>query len=103
MWFIHNAWLIPLIPAVSFLVILAIGKRLGEGAAFIGIASVGASFLLAVGTAIQWIRQPTVEGVRRAYDHNLFTWWESGASGKQTGRVLKFPFGIHVDGLTVMM
>ena len=27
-WFLEHAWIIPLIPAVSFALILAVGKRL---------------------------------------------------------------------------
>src|SRR4051794_27986358 len=55
-WFLDHAWLIPLIPAISFWVILLIGKRFGPRAAWIGIGSVGASWVLAVANVIQWIQ-----------------------------------------------
>ncbi len=61
-WFLENAWLIPLIPAVSFVAILAFGKRLGAKAAWIGIGSVGAVWLLALGNVFQWIQR--VNGFR---------------------------------------
>jgi NADH-quinone oxidoreductase subunit L len=54
---LENAWIIPLIPAASFLVILLFGKRLqrwprqgGE----LGIAAVGIAFLLALVVNVQW-------------------------------------------------
>ncbi|MGQ0826165.1 MAG: NADH-quinone oxidoreductase subunit L [Actinomycetota bacterium] len=56
MWFLENAWLIPLIPAVSFVLILVFGKRMPRHGSEIGIGAVGASFLLACGSAYQWIQ-----------------------------------------------
>ena len=46
-----HAWIIPLIPAISFLLILAIGKKLPRGGSEIGIASVSICFVLALGVA----------------------------------------------------
>ena len=60
MWFLDNAWLIPFLPALSFFVILLFGKRTGKytnGGAYIGIAAILTSFVLALGTAIQWINR----------------------------------------------
>ena len=57
MWFMENAWLVPLIPAVSFVLILLFGKRLPRGGAEVGIGAVGASFVLSVGAAWQWINR----------------------------------------------
>ena len=54
-WFLDNAWLIPLIPAISYFVILLFGKRFGERAAWIGLASIGSAWVLACGTVVQWI------------------------------------------------
>ncbi|HEX7096530.1 MAG TPA: NADH-quinone oxidoreductase subunit L [Acidimicrobiales bacterium] len=55
-WFIHNAWLIPLIPAISFVLILFIGKRTPGKGATIGIAAVAVSAVLSIGTAVQWVQ-----------------------------------------------
>src|SRR3954447_24082969 len=55
MWFLENAWLVPLIPAVSFVVILLFGKRMPRKGSEVGILAVGASFVLSVGAAYQWI------------------------------------------------
>ena len=54
-WFLDHAWLIPLIPAISYAVILLFGKRFGERAAWIGLASIGSAWVLALGTVVQWI------------------------------------------------
>jgi NADH-quinone oxidoreductase subunit L len=98
-WFLDNAWLIPAIPAVSFLVILLFGKQLPRRAAdLVGVPAVGASFLLACATAVAWInRSPVGEGEERLrpYVERGFTWWQ--------GNGIKFQIGIHIDGLAVMM
>ena len=54
-WLYENAWLIPALPAASFLLILFFGKRLPFKGAEIGIAAVGTAFVLAVLTTFTWI------------------------------------------------
>ncbi|MGE5701800.1 MAG: NADH-quinone oxidoreductase subunit L [Clostridia bacterium] len=44
------AWLVPLFPLVAFILIVSFGKQLREGAAYVGILAVGASFVLALMT-----------------------------------------------------
>src|SRR3954453_16696006 len=99
MWFLRNAYLIFLLPAISFWLILLFGKRFKNGGDMIGIVAVGVSFVLACGTAIQWINQPAIgegeEKLRHAFDRTLFPWFDLGGHKTQ--------FGIHIDGLTVMM
>ena len=56
-WFLTHAWLIPVIPAVGFAVIILIGKRLPRKGSEVGIAALAAAFVLALGTAIQWIQR----------------------------------------------
>jgi NADH-quinone oxidoreductase subunit L len=51
------AWLIPAIPALSFVLILAFGKRLPHGGSEIGIAAVALAFVLALGTGVGWIQR----------------------------------------------
>ena len=53
-WFLENAWIIPLLPAISFLVILFFGKRMPKKGAEVGIAAVGISFILAILTGVAW-------------------------------------------------
>ena len=54
-WLYENAWLIPALPAASFLLILFFGKRLPFKGAEIGIVAVGAAFVLALLTSFSWI------------------------------------------------
>src|SRR5947209_1134714 len=51
-----HAVLVPLIPAVSFVVILLFGRRMPRQGSEVGIAAIGASFLLSCGAAVGWIR-----------------------------------------------
>jgi NADH-quinone oxidoreductase subunit L len=124
MWFLENAWLVPLIPAVSFWLILLFGKHLPRKGAELGIAAVGAAFVLSVGAVVQWINRVNdaeggehgVEGALRALgrsvgrlaqeegDHGVtvvepvtrhFTWFQNGG--------VEFGAGIQIDGLAVMM
>ena len=47
------AWLIPLLPAVSALIIWLFGTRLAKGGALVGITAVGLAFLIALGVAAE--------------------------------------------------
>jgi NADH-quinone oxidoreductase subunit L len=121
MWFLNNAWLIPVIPTVSFFLILLFGKRTARwtnGGSYIGLAALLASFVLAVGTAAQWISRVQDAGgghegalaalgkslVPNAEEHtrpfvapviNSWTWWQSGG--------VKFTIGTQIDGLAVAL
>jgi NADH-quinone oxidoreductase subunit L len=88
---LDNAWLIPLLPALSFVVILFFGKRLPKKGAEVGIAALTASFVIAVLGALEWIG----EEVPRHPVHGHHEWFEMGG--------VHFGAGFHVDGLTVMM
>src|SRR5712692_6525611 len=112
---LENAWLIPSIPAVSFLAILLFGKRSPKQGAAIGIAAVGASFLASCVAAVEWVQRVddatgssqglaafTKGIVSQAGSHHVVqpvtesvTWWQNGSA--------KFGVGTYVDGLTVMM
>ncbi|HSK95344.1 MAG TPA: NADH-quinone oxidoreductase subunit L [Euzebyales bacterium] len=47
------AWLIPLLPAVSALLILSFGKRLAKGGALLGITALALAFVVAVGVSVE--------------------------------------------------
>jgi NADH-quinone oxidoreductase subunit L len=51
---LENAYVVPLVMAASFVLTLAIGKRLGKHASWIGIVSIGFCFLFAIGVNVQW-------------------------------------------------
>ncbi|HUW03163.1 MAG TPA: NADH-quinone oxidoreductase subunit L [Acidimicrobiales bacterium] len=53
---LENAWIIPLLPAASFLLTLFFGKRLKGGAHWFGIAAVGTAFVLALVVNVQWFQ-----------------------------------------------
>jgi len=52
---LENAWIIPLIPAASFFLILLVGKRLPRKGSELGIAAVGIAFALALVVNVQWL------------------------------------------------
>ena len=116
MIFLDHAWLVPLIPAVSFVLILLFGKKLPRGGSEIGITAVGASFLLSCGALVQWINHLRDEvggtalgALGRSVGHlggeegliqtppvtHSVTWFQTGG--------FKLTAGIQIDGLAVMM
>src|SRR4029079_813415 len=94
-WFLTHAYLIPLIPAIAFAVIILVGKRLPKGGSEVGIASMLASLVIAAGATYQWI-----DLVRSSHGEEVkpvirdWTWWESGG--------VRFGIGEHIDGLAIM-
>jgi NADH-quinone oxidoreductase subunit L len=99
-WFLDHAWLIPLIPGIAFGVIILFGKRIGKPAdhgAYIGIASMAAALVLAIGAAIQWIDRSHAAGEEAfvAPVVKKWVWWQSGS--------FEFAVGQHVDGLAIVM
>ena len=50
-----HAWIIPLIPALSFVAILAFGRKMPRGGSEIGIASVALCFVLALAVGVGWM------------------------------------------------
>ncbi len=54
---LSHVWIIPALPALSFVLILAFGKRLPRGGSEIGIAAVAIAFVLACGTGVGWIQR----------------------------------------------
>ncbi|SVE51469.1 uncharacterized protein METZ01_LOCUS504323, partial [marine metagenome] len=53
-WLLRNVWLIPLLPALSFVGILFFGKKMSRGGSELGIAAVGIAFVLALLTGVAW-------------------------------------------------
>ena len=121
-WFLRNAWLIPLLPALSFVGILFFGKRLPRGGSELGIAALGIALLLSVCTGLAWMsHRDDYHGQEIhlsvvAVDHdgpaadpgghqvhgepsvavtNTVTWFQAGG--------VEFTAGTLVDGPAVMM
>jgi NADH-quinone oxidoreductase subunit L len=115
---LEYAWIIPVIPAVSFAFILLFGRRMPRHGSEVGIVAVGASFVLACVAAVQWIQRvndaSTHEGMGfvQAFGRGFMahtggneaavkpvietvTWWQNGG--------IKFTVGTQIDGLAVMM
>ncbi|MFZ4721026.1 MAG: NADH-quinone oxidoreductase subunit L [Ilumatobacteraceae bacterium] len=90
-WFLEHAWLIPVIPAVAFFLIIFFGKKMPRGGSEIGILSMVAALVLSAGATYQWIQwshhseEPIIKSVK---------WWSSGP--------FEFSIGQHIDGLAVM-
>ena len=112
---LQNAWIVPSLPAASFVAILLFGKRAGRRAAWWGIGAVGSSFIAACVAAGQWIQRVDdatghsqglaafTKGLATTGEaHQVVkpvtesvTWWQNGG--------VKFGVGTYVDGLTVLM
>ena len=90
MWFLENAWLIPVIPTIGFFVILLLGKRMPLKGAEIGFGTLAASFVLACGTVYQWIQR--VDHYSAGHEGRSARWPPSGvdhprpAAGQTEGR-----------------
>src|SRR5215831_8458040 len=105
MFFLDYAWLIPLIPALSFVLILFFGKRMPKHGSEIGITAVGLSFVLSCGALVQWVlhlhdkvagNKVTEEGLKATEPVLHFGKW------LQNGGV-NLRAGIQIDGLAVIM
>ncbi len=109
-WFLEHAWVIPIIPAVAFALIIFFGKRLPMKGSELGVASMVASLVLSLGAAWQWIQKinDASEGgvahlTRAAGEKTPFvgpivrewTWWQSGG--------FEFGIGQHIDGLALTL
>ncbi|HMS25511.1 MAG TPA: proton-conducting transporter membrane subunit, partial [Acidimicrobiia bacterium] len=92
-WMLTHAWLIFVIPAISYFLILFFGKRLPKKGHEIGLASMASVVVMAAVLAYQWItRADSLEG---HVFGQTYTWWRNGS--------LQLGVGTHVDGLAVMM
>jgi NADH-quinone oxidoreductase subunit L len=117
MFFLDKAWLIPLIPALSFVVILLFGKKLPRQGSEVGVLAVGASFVLACGALVRWIMRvqdakggSALGALGRSIGHlgaegggeaqvlpvlHHVTWFQNGG--------VRLTAGIQIDGLAVVM
>ena len=109
-WFLDHAWLIPIIPAVAFVLIIFFGKKLPMKGSELGVLSMLASLAFAGGAAWQWIQRVNSvvdvahEAVKEGAHHvapyvepviREWTWWQSGG--------FHFGIGQHIDGLALTL
>ncbi|MCB0968722.1 MAG: NADH-quinone oxidoreductase subunit L, partial [Ilumatobacter sp.] len=95
-WFLENAWLIPVIPAVAFFLIIFFGKKMPRGGSEIGIASMLGALVIAAGATYQWIdRVNASHGEHVGPVVREWLWWESNP--------FEFTIGQYIDGLSVML
>ncbi len=117
---LDHGWLIPLIPACSFVVILLFGKRMPRHGSEVGIGAVGASFVLALEALREWIHHVAQS------EHASTTTAAFGVLGRSVGRLgaageeatvkpivhsttwfqiggFKLNAGIQMDGLAVVV
>jgi len=125
-WFLQNAWLIAVIPAVAFWIIILFGKKLPMKGAEVGITAMFASFVLACGTVVQWVqRVDDTRGAEHGAFRALFSVGRSAVGraaenggGHETRAYVepvihqwtwwqagghKFTIGTHLDGLSVTL
>ena len=94
-WFLENAWIIPIIPAVAFALIIFFGKKLPMKGSELGVLSMVASLVFAGGAAWQWIDRvnSASEGQYIEPVIRTWTWWQSGG--------FDLTIGQHMDGLSL--
>ena len=83
-------WLVPLLPFLSFLVILFFGKRMADKGHTVGIGAIGAAFLISLAGFVELASGAS--GVEKSW-----TWFAFERSG------LELEFGMNYDFLTGVM
>jgi NADH-quinone oxidoreductase subunit L len=104
---LHYAFLLPLLPAISFVLILFFGKRLPRKGSEIGIVAVGLSWVLACVAGVQWLQHVNAAQHAAASEGehavrpilSQVTWFSTTIGGAHHD----FTVGTFVDGLSVMM
>ncbi|MEY4031321.1 MAG: NADH-quinone oxidoreductase subunit [Actinomycetota bacterium] len=94
-FFLEHAWVIPIIPAVAFALIIFFGKKMPMKGSEFGIASMLGSLVFAAGAGYQWIQRVNGAGEESyvAPIVKTWTWWQSGG--------VEFGIGQHIDGLSL--
>ena len=78
-WFLEHAWVVPVIPALSFFLIIFFGKRMPKKGSEFGVASMLGSLVFAGGAAYQWIQRVNgaPEGAFVSPVVKTWTWWQN--------------------------
>ena len=94
-FFLEHAWVIPIIPALAFALIIFFGKKMPMKGSEFGIASMLGALVFAAGAGYQWIQRVNGAGEEQyvAPIVKTWTWWQSGG--------VQFGIGQHIDGLSL--
>jgi NADH-quinone oxidoreductase subunit L len=95
-WFLEHAWLIPIIPAVSFFLIIFFGKKMPMKGSEIGIASMVGALVLSAGAAYQWIQRVDSAPSKETFISPVirtWNWWQNDGFSVSIGQ--------HIDGLAI--
>ena len=94
-FFLEHAWVIPIIPALAFALIIFFGKKMPMKGSEFGIASMLGALVFAAGAGYQWIQRVNGAGEEQyvAPVVKTWTWWQSGG--------VQFGIGQHIDGLSL--
>jgi len=84
---IQFTWLVAVLPIISYLLIVALERRLGDKTAYFGIAALLAAFVLSAGIFVEVLNGATY--------HKEFTWVISGTRA--------IPLGIQLDHLSATL
>ena len=94
-WFLEHAYIIPIIPAIAFALIIFFGKKMPMKGSEFGILSMFGALAMSLGAAYQWIQR--VNGVSEETFVKpiikTWTWWQN--DGVSLG------IGQHIDGLSI--
>jgi NADH-quinone oxidoreductase subunit L len=90
------SWVIPVLPFISFALIIFLGKRLPGKGAELGILAVGASLLLSILVFFETIGRIAKEPEFHGYERSV-EWFRFGPGG------FAVELGVKVDGLTAVM
>jgi len=96
-WFLENAWLIPIVPAIGFALIIFFGKQLPKKGSEIGVLSMLVSLGLAAGAAYQWIERVNSASYEQFVEPvvRTWSWWTIGG--------VDLTIGQSIDGLAVII
>ena len=93
MWILENAFLIPLIPAISFVVILLFGRKLigADRVHRVGITAVGIVWILSMLAAVAWVTQVEDRSSSKSHaddEHHALVEVHEGLSAASSGAAL---------------
>ena len=92
-WFLENIWILPLMPAVSFMAILFMGKKMRCRGSDPGVIATGLSLIFAVAAGIQWLGSVGEGGTLPVVRE--WSWYSAPGFDLSVGTL--------VDGLTIAM